>query len=136
MKCINKKDCKTMNKIKQCVVKSKTNRGTPGITFLAIVFAAIIVLIICKWNVFLDAAQALVTLVGVVLAFISILLSYKGLQNTQGLKETLAQQELDTVTKLVMVINEFKMLINFSENANGELKDCTGIFLVKYLGIE
>ncbi|MCR4829440.1 MAG: hypothetical protein K5864_08265 [Bacteroidales bacterium] len=113
----------------------RTKKGIIALVVIAVALTVLMLAIIFNWCYFTKESNAIVTLVGIVLAFISILLSYKGLVNTQDVKHNLEQQEFDTVAKLVMVINEFKMLINFSENVSGKSNDCVGIYWSNIWGL-
>lgn len=113
----------------------RTKKGIIALVVIAVALTVLMLAIIFNWCYFTKESNAIVTLVGIVLAFISILLSYKGLVNTQDVKHNLEQQEFDTMTKLVMTINNFKMIINFSENNSGQLKECDGIYWSNVWGL-
>ena len=81
-----------------------------GISFLTILFIAITIIIACNWCGFSKNAQQIVALAGIVLAFISILLSYIGLLVTTEVKEDIGIQQFkikqhEEVAKLMSVVN-------------------------------
>lgn len=107
------------NNIMKCVkaIKAmiKSDKSLTIVVSIIILFAIAIIIISVN-----DTSSDITTFVGIVLSFISILLSYKGLMLTKEVKEDVALQQFkikqqEEVANLVAQINEYCFYLDFRD---------------------
>lgn len=88
---------------------------------IVIVLAVVILFIVCNWSDFTEKTNPIVTLVGIVLAFISIFLSYQGLKMAKEVKEDIGKQQYrleqaKIMAELVSIMNKytFQIISNYN----------------------
>lgn len=105
-------------------MKQKSIKDRKDIVVYALVIVALtilIIIIVCNRCNFIDMTNTIVTLVGIVMAFISILLSYKGLRVTNEVKKEVGLQQFrikrhEEVAIIVHTLNSKSYNIMFYTN--------------------
>ena len=107
------------NNMMKCIrdIKGKIKSNKSLTLFISFVILFALAIIILAVN---ETSNAIITFVGIVLAFISIFLSYKGLMVTNQVKEDIALQQYklkqqEVVANLVAQINEYSFYLDFRD---------------------